>query len=248
MTILNNTILKLFSCLLLTFFLVGCSEEPVGSNYFPLNKGWSWTYRVTTEYSREDESNQKWITINNLGEEIFSDKSYFVRRTDTGIDYYHNFDEQGIFREGLRTLVESSPRLDRDRRYILKSPLNIGTEWREISRPLLMLRVYPYRARAGKSAQVPMIYRIVSMAETVTVPAGTFENCIQVVAEGSFVTYTDAISGETEIPMYIQEWYAPGVGLVKQIRSELDGDIIDVLNTAVFLGGNASLELASFRK
>ncbi|RKZ67759.1 MAG: hypothetical protein DRQ48_09390 [Gammaproteobacteria bacterium] len=246
MTTQNDTIFKLSYCLLLTLFLVGCSEKPVGSDYFPLNKGWSWKYRVTTEYSNEDESNLDWITIENLGKEEFSGKSYFVRRTDTGIDYYHNYDEQGIYREGLRTLVESEPRLDRDRRYILKSPLEIGTEWREISRPLLLLRVYPFRVRAGKTAQVPITYRIASMTETVTVPAGTFENCIKVMAEGSFTTYTDAISGETEIPLSIEEWYAPGVGLVKQVRYELDGDIIDIFNTPIFLGGRATLELESF--
>lgn len=248
MTKQHGTFIKLSYCLLLTFFLVGCSDEPIGSDYFPLNKGWSWKYRVSTIYSSEDETNKKWITIKNLGEEKFSDKSYFVRRTSTGIDYYHNHDETGIFREGLRTLVESEPRLDRDRRYVLKSPLEIGSEWREISRPLLMLRVYPYRHRVGDTAQVPMNYRIESISETVTVPAGTFENCIKVVAEGTFSTYTDAVSGDTEIPMKLEEWYAPGVGLVKQIRYELDGDIIDIFNTPVFLGGRATLELEIFEK
>ena len=146
----------------------------------------------------------------------------------------------------MRTLVESKPRTDRARRYVLKLPLAIGTEWREISRPLIMLRVYPYRVRVGKDAQVPLIYRIESLSETVTVPAGTFENCIKVVANGTFNTYTDAVSGDTEIPMKVEEWYASGVGLIKQIRYELDGDIIDIFNTPVFLGGHSTLALQSF--
>ena len=70
-------------------------------------------------------------------------------------------------------LVETKPRMDRDKRYVLKQPLEVGTEWREISRPLLLLRIYPYRVRVGKDSQVPIIYKIESMSETVTVPAGT---------------------------------------------------------------------------
>ncbi len=54
------------------------------------------------------------------------------------------------------------------------------------------------------------------------------------------------MSGDTEIPMYVEEWYAPGVGLVKQVRQELDGDIIDIFNTPVFVGGNSTLSLKSF--
>jgi hypothetical protein len=242
--------MKIFNCLilsiLLVFSLAGCSEKPVGSKYFPLNEGMSWTYSLTTEYSNEEESLEKQLTITNLGVEKFGKQTYYVRRTSSGIDYYHNFDETGLFREALRTLVESKPRMDRAKRYVLKQPLEIGTEWREISRPLLMLRVYPYRVRVGKDAQVPMIYRIESLSETVTVAAGTFENCIKVVANGTFNTYTDAVSGDTEIPMKVEEWYAPGVGLVKQIRYELDGDIIDIFNTPVFLGGRSTLALQSF--
>jgi hypothetical protein len=242
MKLINHIMLSL----VLAMSLSSCSEKPVGSKYFPLNEGMTFTYSLKTEYSNEKESIDKWLTITNMGKEETGNKSYFVRRTSSGIDYYINFDEQGIFREALRTMVESKPRLDRARRYILKQPLAIGTEWREISRPLLMLRVYPYRVRVGKDAQVPMIYRIESLSETVTVPAGTFENCIKVVANGTFNTYTDAVSGDTEIPMKVEEWYAPDVGLVKQIRYELDGDIIDIFNTPVFLGGHSTLSLESY--
>lgn len=242
--------IKQFSYFLLfgfiAFTLSSCSKKPVGSEYFPLNKGITWTYDLKIQYTNEKEVVDRQLIITNLGLEKFGEKSYYVRRTSSNIDYYHNFDEQGLYREGLRTIVETKPRLDRERRYVLKQPLEIGTEWREISRPILMLRVYPYRVKVGKDAQVPMSYRIESLSETVTVPAGTFNNCIKVVAEGVFKIYTDAVNGETEIPVRQEEWYAPGVGLVKQVRSELDRDIIDVFKTPIFLGGNSTLALLSY--
>ena len=109
-----------------------------------------------------------------------------------------------------------------------------------------MMRVYPYRERAGNKAQVPMLYRIEDLNATVTVPAGTFENCIKVYGEGSFNAYLDSVNGQMEIPMSVEEWYAEGVGLVKQIRYELDGDVINVLNRPIFIGGKTTLVLEDF--
>ncbi|MBL1142986.1 MAG: hypothetical protein HND53_13235 [Proteobacteria bacterium] len=237
---------KLFIGLLTVVFLAGCSEKQVGNLYFPLQKDLSWTYTVTTEYP--DDVTQSELTITNVGKQYFDDKPYFVRRTSSGIDYYLNHDETGVYREGLRTLVEMKPRLDRERRYVLKTPLLIGTDWNEITRPLLLLRVHPYRERVGKKSQVPLSYRIESVTDSVTVAAGKFENCIKVVAEGKIEIYTDAVNGYTDIPINTEEWYAPGVGLVKQIRYELYDQVIEGMNTPIFIGGKTTLELQSYNK
>jgi hypothetical protein len=228
----------------LVLLISGCSKTPEGTEYFPLQKGLSYTYKVTTEYT--DEKYESHITIDNLGKKSVGDKSYYVRRTSTGLDYYINHNEEGIFREALRTKVEHKPRLDNNKRFVIKRPFEVGTEWKIISRPILMMRVYPYRERAGNSAQVPMIYRIEETNATVTVPAGTFDNCIKVYGEGSFSAYMDSVNGQMDIPMSIEEWYAEGVGLVKQVRYELDGDVINVLNRPIFLGGKTTLVLEEF--
>lgn len=234
---------------LLVFFLLfgllsACSEKPQGDEHFPLQKGLSWTYIVSTTYP--DSIDQSRLTIENLGKQKFDDKSYFVRRTSSGIDYYLNFDELGVYREGLRTLVELKPRLDRDRRYVIKYPLVLGTNWSEITRPLILMRVFPYKKRAGDGTQLPLSYQIESLSETVEVPAGVFENCIKVVGTGIFEVYTDGVNGYSEIPISVEEWYAPGVGLVKQIRHEMDGETISITDTPVFVGGNTSLVLEKF--
>ncbi|MCG8379274.1 MAG: hypothetical protein MI865_07355 [Proteobacteria bacterium] len=240
----------------LALFLSGCSKTPEGTEYFPLQKGLRYTYKVTTEYTGKKESrltreypgekHESRLTIDNLGKKSVGDKTYFVRRTSSGIDYYINSDSEGIYREALRTLVELKPRLDKEKRFIIKRPVAVGTEWRMISGPVLLMRVYPYRQRAGDKAQVPMHYRIENLNSTVTVSAGTFENCIKIYGEGSFKAYTDAVSGETDIPISVEEWYAKGVGLVKQVRYELEGDVINVFNTPIFIGGKTTLELESF--
>jgi len=72
----------------------------------------------------------------------------------------------------------------------LKFPLKVGTTW----------SVYIFEST--------IIYKIVSVNETVKVPAGTFKNCIKVVAND-----------------LIAAWYAPGVGLVK---GDLRGKLVRV--------------------
>lgn len=233
---------------LITFCLVlltsSCSKTPEGTGYFPLQKGLSYKYSVTTEYTSE--KHESVLTIDNLGKQTFGNKSYYVRRSSSGIDYYINNDDEGIYREAIRTLVETKPREDHRKRFVLKRPFEVGTEWKIISRPILLMRVYPYRERAGDSAQVPMIYRIEETNATVTVPAGTFKNCIKVYGEGSFSAYMDSVNGQMDIPLSVEEWYAEGVGLVKQVRYELDGDVINVLNRPIFLGGKTTLLLEEF--
>ena len=251
MSLQNHYSLKPLGLLLLIFFLSACSKKPEGSVYFPLQKGLSWTYKVTTEYP--DESHENELTITSLGKRSFDDKTYFIRRTSSGIDYYINHDEQGVYREGLRTMVKLKPSLDSEKRYILKFPLEIGTNWDEISRPMVLLRISPIREKIREGHyNVPMSYRIASLSSTVTVPAGSFENCIKVIAEGILGIYTDAMHGEREVPITTEEWYAPGVGLVKQVRYELDGESISSISpnsatlTPIIFGGHTRLELQSF--
>lgn len=248
---MNKNLLTIIKKIFVASFTVGlilnlsaCSEAPEGSQYFPLQKGLEWTYEVTTVYP--DSSQKEELKIETLGKQTFGDRSYYVRRTDSGIDYYHNHDETGTYREGLRTLVEFKPRLDRSPRFVLKLPLEVGTEWSEITQPMLFIRVHPYRQKVGKGSKVPLSYRIESVTDTVTVAAGTFENCIKVVAEGKIEVYTNPVHGYSDIPFTIHEWYAPNVGLVKQVREELYDDKVSVLDTPVFIGGKSTLELVKF--
>ncbi len=57
--------------------------------------------------------------------------------------------------------------------------------------------------------------------ETVTVPAGTFENCLKVIYNN-----VTSVMGEVSVKMATMAWYATGVGMVKsEIRSE-EGTVI----------------------
>nr|CAA6830832.1 MAG: Unknown protein [uncultured Thiotrichaceae bacterium] len=84
-----------------------------------------------------------------------------------------------------------------------------------------------------------MSYRIASRDETVSVPAGTFEDCLLVEGEATLTMFADPLTGYQDVPIKTREWYAPGVGLVKLERSE-------VLDTRIYKGGSYLFELVEY--
>ena len=223
--------------------LFACTNPQEGNTYFPLQKNLVWKYQVETKYNNETIKDT--LSITSLGKQMVGGKSYYIRRTSSGIDYYINFDDQGVYREAKRTMVEIKPRPDPEKRFIFKFPLQPDTNWRQVSQPLVLLYVFPFRQRLT-GIQIPMSYHIDSLDAEVTVPAGTFKNCLKITGEGFTEIFTDSINGFYKIPIEVEEWYAPDIGLVKQVRYELDGETISISETPVYIGGRSSLELTAF--
>ncbi len=221
---------------LVVFLFTGCSAEPTG--YFPKEKGLEWTYRIVTRTVRGVVTETP-FQIESLGSQRVEGKDYFIRRTSSGTDYLLKQDDTGIYRIGKRTIVDLLPRLDAEPRYVLKYPLEPGTEWRVETHPYVIRRVQPYVEYYQRSISFPMTYHIASVNETVQVPAGIFRNCIEVVGEADITMYVDPRIGWGDLPIITREWYAPNVGLVKLERSEN-------LDTGVFIGGTMVMELTRF--
>ncbi|MGH7994555.1 MAG: hypothetical protein ACREDQ_13625, partial [Limisphaerales bacterium] len=79
--------------------------------------------------------------------------------------------------------------------------------------PGVLMPAHPNVGDKFKSEDVPHITReqdeVVSVSETVTVPAGTFHNCVKIKEIGS--------DGDTEYKLY-----APGVGCVKEVEPDAE--------------------------
>jgi hypothetical protein len=82
---------------------------------------------------------------------------------------------------------------------------------KETQKPGLLLPAHPKVGNTFRSEDVPKITteldQVVSVSETVTVPAGTFKNCLKIEEHAS--------DGATEY-----KYYAPAIGCIK----EVDGD------------------------
>jgi len=224
----------MFACIV---FLSACDSN--SDSYFPLAKGHAWDYHIaiTTPY----EKSQNTLRIKNLGKKNIAGKELFVRRTSLGTDYYFEHEMQNVNRVAKRTTVELQPRFDEEKRYVLKTPLEPGTNWNYSGQPYLLDRPFPTDYELKRIIHFDMIYKIISVDEEVTTEAGSFKNCLHV--QGTAVVDIGRILTivADEVKFTTDEWYAPGVGLVKLRRFE------DVDSKHAY-GGTIEMSLVDFRR
>ncbi len=230
----------------LPFFLValaGCGRTPGAGNeaWFPLEAGHRWTYRVTTQ-SGADTSERESLTLRTLGREtlVLDDQTAWVRRSDSGINYWLRADEAGIRRVASKSDMQADPVADPAGRFVLKAPFAVGTQWQAPTTTYLLMRTHEYpRELKHSHPSIPMSYQIEAVADEVQVAAGKFSPCLRVRGSATVRVFVDPISGFKDQPLHSLEWYCRGVGLVKLERSEPS-------SSPMLVGGSRTLELESW--
>jgi hypothetical protein len=117
-------------------------------------------------------------------------------------------DLEGIYVVGTQVIRDNKPNeieFKNTKYYMLKNPIKVGNEWwneagSHLKRPTI---------------QIKMKAAIDNIDDTVSVPAGTFEECVKVSRSGGII-----VQDGTNIKKEFTAWYAPGVGLVKYIDIE----------------------------
>ena len=234
--------LQLLSALAATAaLLAGCGAKAPGAALFPLDSGHRWTYELRTEWEdqRVEREQRSFEALGSDGS--LSDGAAFLRRSDAGMDYWLRADDSGVFRVASRSLVQAEPEPDAERRYVLKAPLAVGTQWASPTITYLLRRhqAFPPEVRYSAPA-VPMNYVIEALGQAVDTRAGHFEGCVRVKGTAALKLFADSVSGWRDLPLLTTEWYCPGVGLVKLQRQELAG-------SPMLLGGTLTMELLSWQ-
>lgn len=228
-------------CLLMaTLLLAACgADTPVP--YFPLEPDLRWDYEVQ-ERNKVGEISRK-LTIRNLDPVRRDDHRYARRLTSDGNEYWLSVSEGVLARSGVRTAIDSAPRMDDKPRTVMQLPPADGQWWEVESRPYILERVEPFRERFSQddSKRISLVMRVAALDEVVEVPAGRFEHCLKIEGSGVLNVLADARIGASEVPVTHTEWYAPGVGLVKLVRTE-------VLDTQAIVGGTVTMELVDFER
>ena len=222
--------------------LYGCnSKKPDEDDYFPLNKGLSWKYSY--QLISADNQENGYYNVTNLGETEVDNQTITVRRTDAGRDYYLLKKPDGVYRYASRTLFEKYPVTDKPERLVLPLPFSGDTSrrWSSTTSSYIINRTSPSTITTEPPENFVMTYRISSLDNTVTVPAGRFENCLLAEGEATLTMFADPLTGYTDVPIRTREWYAPGVGLIKLERTEQ-------LDTRMYKGGKYTFELISFNE
>lgn len=193
--------------------LLAACGRGTDSGYFPLQEGRAWEYAV--EYKVRGEMRRQKLIYRNAGHVETDGKTYYAR---IGLNGHRDF-----YRKTKAGIDHVDP-VSGKRYRILAYPLKQGQEWQSDSK-IKVLEVTgaftpTFKARIVKP--VTLTYHLEDTGATVTVPAGTFSQCLQIHAKGYLFagrTLQDMMGIDT-INIEQTEWYAPGVGLVKTEREE----------------------------
>lgn len=220
--------------------LPGCGAPPPQASLFPLEGGHRWQYDVRTEWENnivEHEARH----ISSEGEVRLESGPAWRRRSADGVDWYLRADDSGVYRVASKSDLDAEPLPDDTRRYVLKAPIAVGTQWQASTTAYLLRRRqdFPPEIRHSHPA-VPMNYSIEALDDAVQVRAGRYERCVRVVGQAVMRLFADPVVGWRDLPLKTTEWYCHGPGLVKLVREEPAG-------STFLTGGTMTLELTAWQ-
>jgi hypothetical protein len=228
------------AALALAAFLAGCSAPPPVASLFPLEGGHRWQYDVRTEWENNTVEHEA-RTITSEGTTALEGGPAWRRRSADGVDWYLRADDSGVYRVASKSDLDAEPLPDDTRRYVLKAPIAVGTQWQASTTAYLLRRRqdFPPEIRHSHPA-VPMNYSIEALDDAVQVRAGRYERCVRVVGQAVMRLFADPVVGWRDLPLKTTEWYCHGPGLVKLVREEPAG-------STFLTGGTMTLELTAWQ-
>lgn len=227
--------MKSFILVIWLIVAAGCDTDTllmydgVKGQYVPLAEGNIWEYDETTDFQGHDTTTQRIVEL---------DTPY----VSDDVNWYHTVDIcpfrdilipnpvwcAGYAVCGNRILVrpDGPGPVYYEPQVLLDLPLLMGKIWTLYDEDTTYINEEGDRFRHRRSSK-----RYVRIIEPVSVPAGDFPQCILVEDSTLYyltITYTNG-SPFTQVTIHHSfEWYAEGVGLVRQIRTLLnsssDGD------------------------
>ncbi len=168
------------------------AAEPA-ETYFPLKQGLSWTYEIAS-----DQHPTTRVVVTNLAPREIKGVKVTLRKSEAAGParyYLVGADDNGIFRFGEQKSETAEPEIITPRDYYLKNPATTGTTWDTTT-------------KMG-SEEVTINLTIESTSEDISVPAGTYKDCLRIRHVGG--------SQNKDLTIEAYEWYAPQVGLVKSL-------------------------------
>ncbi|MGB8275753.1 MAG: hypothetical protein WCF16_10855 [Alphaproteobacteria bacterium] len=196
-------------------------SRPPGFDYFPLESGRSWIYGTRVTVQGADPQTFKTVALN-LAQETVEGARATPRLYHDGRVLYYRQDGDGI-----RTVAFHEPgqpsQPAANGQYVLKRPLAPGTKWRAPGHTFLLTQRLLYNKVVEIAIPLEIDYAIESANEAVEVRAGRFRHCIKVTGSAKSSVYALDSVRRLAVSVETEDWFAPGVGLVKSVRSEAAG-------------------------
>ena len=202
------------------------TEVSSSKDYFPLDEGKRWEYQVYVKEKNylgfESKRSIKQVITNFTQRELRGKKVTPQKKENKEIPWgaiYTIFkfiaeDKNGIYQFAQQRPEDVEPKIFHDHNYIIKYPVKVGNSWQEIETSPLEPRIF-----------IPIKSTIESIDEVVTVPAGTFKECLKIKSTGfAEKVLEDREKGcitpkkeNVRIEKEYYTWFAPHVGRIKMI-------------------------------
>jgi hypothetical protein len=229
------------SAVSLTFVLLGflgACGAPTNA-YFPLEEGLQWRYDI--DVITMDGPQKKKFLVSNIGPAKHQGQTLSVRASADGGFTYYRIGPTGVLRIG-----ESGPDSPMDLyaapRLVMPAKVDQTAAWTDTEFTVTLEHTGPPEHSLNRiTVPVNLQYKIEATDAEVTVPAGTFRNCLRIKGVGTTSKNVGFYVGQTDIRVENTEWYAPGTGLVKAVR-------IETTTSKVLPRGSYELNLTSFTR
>jgi len=213
------TIVFAVAALLSVVSCLGCSGA--AESYYPLKEGMTWRYQ----------SSLGTLIVRNLAPRELAGKNVTPQQAGPDLIFIVD-DDTGIYDFAKQSPADSTPQMLSVPYYqYVQKPVALGTNWEDKTQTVLF----------AKAVSVLRRCTIDMVDDDVTVPAGTFKNCIRVKCAGSTLVPIES-RGVAEVSVETYSWYAPGVGRVRWTTREKSN------NQLIGPGGEFSVELVSFSR
>ncbi|MEM7467376.1 MAG: hypothetical protein AAF387_10880 [Pseudomonadota bacterium] len=203
---------------ILSIALSACS--PSDGSYFPLAAG-VWRYYQTTKLILDDTVEQRIIV--GVADTIHTDnRQLFVMRQAPDQDSFVEKTGDGIFRVGKRNRHLLNETWQQKPTKILPLNPQLGDRWIVQSElGLIESRTFARQDRLrNRTIPLELNMEITALDEVVDVPAGVFSRCVKISGKGLVKVKTDRGNANADVIVIREDWYAPGIGLVKSNRVE----------------------------
>ncbi len=202
--------------LCLLFCLSGCMDK--APSYFPLETGFSWQYKAVM--ATMDTTVKYKHILENMPKKSIAGEAAYIQQTLSGDEYVYGEDESGVFQLGYIRGGDAERMFVPKKRYVFHYPLTPGSSWQGRVTTMALRNSGPRGVVITED--VPVQVKLTAINDKVRVAAGTFRHCLRIERTGETIIPEGKYQyiQKTKLTVKDTEWYAPGVGLVKSVRTE----------------------------
>jgi len=189
---------KITMVMFIIFLLTGASML-FADDYVPLKEGLKRTYSIDGTTTKIVEN----FEVRKLGKKKVVPQKIDVNGVTSFIFIQETKKGQVLY---AKQSADDTEPIILDTLIYLNKDFKSGSTWiRDYTTTLMMEKV-----------TFPITYEVQKGKETVTVPAGTFDKCVKVVAKGE-IEKNKGLLGTVKLMIDVTEWYDEKIGLVKSV-------------------------------